>query len=87
MVKPYVSEREMKQFQERTQATAELAKKYDVNVNSGSDVQYNLFELIIALYSERLDSSSKKLNSLTWALIGLTLVLAVLTGILVWRLF
>ena len=85
MVKFYVTEKEMKQFGERTHATAELAGRHGVKVVSVSNVEYNLFEVILAFYSVRLDNSSKKLNCLTWTLIGLTLVLAVLTGFLVLR--
>ena len=87
MAKSYLTEKELKEFKARLEATAELGKKYDAKFTLlGNITSFNPLDVVLALYTERLDRSSRRLNCLTWALIALTAVLAVLTGISLWKL-
>lgn len=88
MKKPYLDENEIKEFKERLQATIDLGAKHDMKFTIlGNISSFNPLDVILALSTERLDKSSKRLNRLTWVLIALTVILAILTGISVWKLF
>ena len=87
MSKSFLTEMEVKEFNDRLNAMRELARKYGMQITAGAGMGYNPLDVILTFYSERLETSSQRLNSLTWALIGLTIILAVLTGILVFKTF
>ncbi len=85
MAKPYLTEDELKDFSERLKATVELGNKHGGKLTTATYIpSFSPLDVIVALYSERLDRTSRRLNRLTWALIVLTAVLTVLTGLLVW---
>jgi hypothetical protein len=83
MARSFLSEDEMKEFNDRIKATNELGKKFNIKFTSPETIQHNTLEVVSALYTERLEKSSKRLNYLTLALVGLTIILAVFTVILV----
>jgi transketolase N-terminal domain/subunit len=86
MAKSFITEDELKDFKERMQATVERAKTHGIELTSGS-ISYNPLQVMLALYTDRLDKSSRRLICLTRVLIILTVILAILTGISVWRIF
>ena len=86
MAKSYLTEDQIKEFAERIKVTSELGQKHNAKLTlHGNVLQYNTLDVIVALYSERLEKSSQRLNNLTWALVVLTAILAILTGITLWK--
>jgi hypothetical protein len=87
MVESFLTEDEVKGLIARLDATWAIGEKYKAKLmHPGNVMQFNTLDVIVALYSERLDKSSKRLNKLTLALIILTIILAILTGVSVWKL-
>lgn len=88
MAESFLTENEIKQLIARLDATWEFSEKYKAKLMSPHNVgQFNTLDVIVALYSERLDKSSKRLNWLTIALTGLTSILAILTAVMLWKSF
>ena len=73
MVRPLLEEEELKTFQERMQATEELANKYRITYSPLRTIA----DTITLISIERLDKSSNRLNMLTLALLGLTFILII----------
>ena len=103
MVKPLISDEELKVLEERYEVTKEekWVKDRKYLFSSLDTLTNNTLALIQVLSTVRLEESSKRLeesslrlerssrrlNCLTWALVGLTVALAILTGVLVCRSF
>jgi len=81
MVEPYINEKDLIIILERLETTIELGKKHGIAFSKLGNVYQDPFNVIMAVSSERLDKSSKMLNSLTAALIILTSILTIV-GIL-----
>jgi F420-0:gamma-glutamyl ligase len=65
MVEPYPTDSEFKNFVERMKATYDLAKKHGIKLTNPENIDaYNPLDVILALYTERLDKSSKRLKDL-----------------------
>ncbi|MFC1991941.1 hypothetical protein ACFLVC_04395 [Chloroflexota bacterium] len=77
MVESYISENDVKLFIERYNTTVSLGKKHGVAFTALGNAYQNSFDVIMSVYAERLDKSSKRLNRLTVFLIALTFVLAI----------
>ena len=81
MAESYISENDVKNYIERYETTVSLGRKYGVAFTPLGNVYQNPFDLIMAVSTECLYKSSKRLNYLTVTLIILTSVLAII-GIL-----
>ena len=86
MAEPYISEKDVSVFKERMETTEALGRKYNINFNPHENTIFNAFEVLLAVSSERLEKSSKTLERLTIWLIVLNGILAILTGISIWKL-
>ena len=87
MTKPYLSESEVEEFKARIRATFDLGEKHGAKFTNPGNISFNPVEVIGALSVDRLDKSSRRLEWLTWALVGLTVILTILTGISMWEQF
>lgn len=89
MAKPFLDAKEMKEFNERFDTTAELLRKSGgiTNGSFGPNAVHDILSIIELVSVERLEHSSRKLERLTLALIVLTGLLIILTGILVYKVF
>jgi len=86
MIKPFISESELIDLDERYKETQLLANK-KLGAKLDTNLTNNTLALMEVINIERLEKSSKILNRLTSWLIALTLLLTILTAILVWRTF
>ncbi len=77
MAEPYISENDVKKFIERYETTVRLGKKEGVAFPPIGNVYQKPIDVIMSVYAERLDKSSKRLNRLTSLLIALTMVLTI----------
>ena len=87
MAKLYINEGDIKEITEKMKLITELGQKEGISINPVKYSVFNPLQVVLAVSIDRLDKSSKRLNYLTWALVGLTVVLAILTGISVWKIF
>ncbi len=87
MAKPYLDEKEISTFKERMEATQTLGAKYGITFVPHQNTVFNSLEILKAISTERLGNSSRRLECLTWVLVGLTIILTILTGMTVWKAF
>jgi hypothetical protein len=86
LAQPYLTDSELKQFKERIEATYNLGKEHQVKLtHTGNSEEYTMADIFLLLYSDRFDKSSRRLYWATCALIGLTIILAILTVILAYK--
>lgn len=86
MEKPYLNEEDIKGIKAKMQEVVELGAKQGMSVNPLKYTISNPLDIVLAISIDRLDNDSKRLNTLTKWLIALTVILAILTGISVWKL-
>jgi hypothetical protein len=87
MAKPTLTEGELQSFQEMAWTVQELLEKMPIPAGIGLETITMMAVINIKRLGEssrRLEKASNRLNYLTWALIGLTLILALLTGVTAW---
>ena len=82
-----INEEEIKNIKAIIEATAKLGHQQGMSFTDLKYIVHNPLDVILAISIDRLEKSSKILNRLTIVLIALTVILAILTGISVWKLF
>jgi len=77
MAEPYISENDVKKFIERYKTTVSLGRKHGVAFTALGNAYQDPSAVIISVFAEGLEKSSKRLICLTVALIILTSVLTI----------